>query len=218
MNGIIISHATKTIRKRPVLSDVSLKVARGGVYGFFGANGSGKTMLFRAVAGLIRLTSGSIQVFGKTIGKDVSFPENLGIAISAGFWDEYTGFDNLKMLASIRRVITDDDIARAMERVGLDPCDARRYRDYSLGMKQRLEISQAIMEMPELLILDEPTNALDADGLRMVCGIIEEQRERGTTVLLTAHNTPELEKLCERKFLMSEGRLSEAPISAGSHA
>jgi ABC-2 type transport system ATP-binding protein len=207
---IIISNASKVIKGHPVLSDVSVTLIRGGIYGFFGINGSGKTMLFRAIAGLIRLDSGTIRVFGETIGKDTSFPRSLGIIIEAvGFWDEYTGFKNLKLLASIKRQIDDDEIRAALVRVGLDPNDRRTYRKYSLGMKQRLGIAQAIMERPELLILDEPTNALDKDGLLMVLEIIKEQQQRGATVLIASHNVTELEALCERRFKMYEGRLSE---------
>jgi ABC-2 type transport system ATP-binding protein len=210
MNQIIVSNANKVIRGRTVLADVSVNLEHGGIYGFFGINGSGKTMLFRAIAGLIRLDSGSIRVFGETIGKDSSFPKSLGIIIEAvGFWDEYTGFKNLKLLASIKHQIDDDDIRAALTRVGLDPDDKRTYRKYSLGMKQRLGIAQAIMESPELLILDEPTNALDSDGLLLVFDIIKEQQQRGATILIASHNVAELEALCERRFKMCEGRLSE---------
>lgn len=209
MNQIVISNAVKTIKGRTVLSDISVSLERGGIYGFFGVNGSGKTMLFRAICGLIRLDAGTINVFGKVIGKDVSFPPNLGLVLSAGFWDEYTGYKNLLLLASVRRRIGQEEIRAAMERVGLDPNDTRTCRSYSLGMRQRLEIAQAIMEHPDLLILDEPTNSLDAEGLRMVLDVVKEQQARGATVLLASHNVAELRDLCERKFEMSEGRLSE---------
>lgn len=209
MDAIIVSNATKTMKGRLILSDVSVTLDRNGIYGFFGINGSGKTMLFRAIAGLIHLDSGYVQVFGKTIGKDVSFPPRLGMVLAAGFWDEYTGFDNLKMLASIKRQIGDGEIRAALKRVGLDPHDTRTYRNYSLGMKQRLEIAQAIMESPELLILDEPTNSLDSEGLQMVLDLIKEQQQRGATILLASHNVVELEELCDRRFKMYEGAISE---------
>ncbi len=211
MDEIVARNATKIIKGRTVLSDVSLSLKRGGIYGFFGINGSGKTMLFRAIAGLIRLSSGSIDVFGKTVGEDVSFPENMGLALSAGFWDEYTGVKNLKLLASIRGQIGDDEIYAVLKRVGLDPEDKRAYRKYSLGMRQRLEIAQAIMERPELLILDEPTSSLDAHGIEMVLEIIEDQHARGVTVLVASHNVAELDALCERRFVMHEGALREEP-------
>lgn len=133
----------------------------------------------------------------------------MGLVLSAGFWDEYTGYKNLQLLASVRRRIGQEEIRAAMERVGLDPQDKRTCRSYSLGMKQRLEIAQAIMEHPDVLILDEPTNSLDADGLRMVLDIVKEQQMQGATVLLASHNVASLRDLCERTFEMSEGKLSE---------
>ncbi|MDR3136861.1 MAG: ATP-binding cassette domain-containing protein [Coriobacteriales bacterium] len=207
---IIVSNASKVIKGHAVLSNVSVNLKRGGIYGFFGLNGSGKTMLFRAIAGLVRLDSGTIRVFGEAIGENSSFPKSLGIIIEAvGFWEEYTGFRNLKLLASIKHQIDDNEICAALARVGLDPSDKRTYRKYSLGMKQRLGIAQAIMERPELLILDEPTNALDTDGLLTVLEIIKEQQQRGATVLIASHNVADLEELCERRFKMHEGSLSE---------
>ena len=205
---IVVSHAVKAIGRRTVLDDVSLELPRGGIYGFAGINGSGKTMLFRAICGLIHLTSGSIDVFGRRIGRDASFPEGIGLILeNVGFWEEYTGLDNLRLLAGIRGVIGDDEVRAALERVGLDPGDEREYGAYSLGMKQRLAVAQAVMEAPELLVLDEPTNALDVDGIALVRRIVSEERERGATVLLACHNEPDLEELFERRFLMAEGRI-----------
>lgn len=207
-NRIVISHATKVIRRRTVLDDVSLELPRGGIYGFSGVNGSGKTMLFRAVAGLIHLTSGTIDVFGRRIGRNASFPEGLGLILeSVGFWEEYTGLDNLRLLAGIRGEIGDDQIRATLERVGLNPDDGREYGAYSLGMRQRLAVAQAVMEAPGLLVLDEPTNALDVDGIALVCRIVREERERGATVLLACHNEPGLEALFERRFHMADGRI-----------
>lgn len=163
---IVITHATKVIHGRVVLDDVTLTLPRGGIYGFSGINGSGKTMLFRAISGLIHLTSGQVDVFGQRIGVDVDFPRSLGLVLeSAGFWDESTGLRNLTMLASIRGVAGEAEARAALARVGLAPDDDRPFSAYSMGMRQRLTIAQAIMEAPELLILDEPTNALDVDGI-----------------------------------------------------
>ncbi len=183
MEQIIINNATKHLKGRTILDNVSLTLDKGGLYGFFGTNGSGKTMLFRAICGLIHLTSGKISVFGEKIDVDVSFPKNLGVIIeSVGFWGEYTGFKNLKMLASIRHKISDKEIKNAISRVGLDPNDKRTYKKYSLGMKQRLAIAQAIMEYPDLLILDEPTNALDEDGVELIRNVLTEEQKRGATI------------------------------------
>lgn len=212
MDKIVVKNAVKVLKGRTVLNNVSFSVDKGGIYGFFGSNGSGKTMLFRAICGLIRLTSGEIDVFGQKIGVDVSFPKNLGVIIeSLGFWDDYTGFKCLKMLASIRKVIGDADIRNAMERVGLDPDDRRTFKKYSLGMKQRLAIAQAIMEHPDLLVLDEPTNALDEDGVALMHNIFAEEQKRGATILIASHNKEDL-SCCSRKFKMIDGSLAEAEV------
>lgn len=207
-DAIVVSHATKVLKGRVVLDDVSLSVPHGALYGFSGINGSGKTMLFRAVSGLIHLTSGSVEVFGEKVGHDVDFPRGLGLVLeSVGFWDEDTGLENLRMLASIRGVAGEEQARCALARVGLDPDDDRPFSAYSMGMRQRLTIAQAIMESPELLVLDEPTNALDVDGIEMVAEIVREERERGCTVLVACHNEPALEALFDRTYRMADGRV-----------
>lgn len=210
MNDLIkVIHATKVIKGRTVLDDVSLELARGGIYGFSGINGSGKTMLFRAIGGLIHLTSGSIEVFGQKIGSDVDFPSEMGIVLgSSGFMEEKTGRRNLEMLASIRGVIGASEVDAVMRRVGLDPADGRPFSAYSLGMRQRLSVAQAVMEHPQLLILDEPTNALDVEGIQMVVDLLAGERDRGATILVASHNEPTLEALYDREFRMAEGRVT----------
>ncbi len=209
-DAIVVSHATKLIRGRAVLDDVTLTMERGGIYGFSGINGSGKTMLFRAISGLIHLTSGQVDVFDQRIGEDVDFPSDLGLVLeSAGFWDEDTGLRNLTMLASIRGVAGEAEARAALARVGLDPDDDRPFSAYSSGMRQRLTIAQAIMEAPGLLILDEPTNALDVDGIEMVAKIVREEHEHGCTVLIACHNEPMLEVLFERGWRMAYGHVVE---------
>lgn len=208
-DAIVVSHATKIIRGRTVLDDVTLSLPRGGIYGFSGINGSGKTMLFRAISGLIHLTSGEIDVFGQRIGDDVDFPRSLGLVLeTTGFWDESTGIKNLLMLASIKEVVGKREVRKALERVGLDPDDKRPFSTYSMGMRQRLTIAQAIMEAPELLILDEPTNALDVEGIETVSRIVREEHERGCTVLVSCHNEPALEALFEREWRMVDGHVA----------
>lgn len=208
-DAIVVSHATKIIRGRTVLDDVTLSLPRGGIYGFSGINGSGKTMLFRAISGLIHLTSGEIDVFGQRIGDDVDFPRSLGLVLeTTGFWDESTGMKNLLMLASIKEVVGKREVRKALERVGLDPDDKRPFSTYSMGMRQRLTIAQAIMEAPELLILDEPTNALDVEGIETVSRIVREEHERGCTVLVSCHNEPALEALFEREWRMVDGHVA----------
>ncbi|MDR3136731.1 MAG: ABC transporter ATP-binding protein [Coriobacteriales bacterium] len=210
MSQIILEDICKSIKGRLVLDSVSLTLDAGGVYGFHGANGSGKTMLFRAIVGLIRLDRGLVTVFSKRIGIDTTFPRSLGIVIErVGFWDEYTGYINLKLLASIKHEINKEDIQKALTRVGLDYDDKRPYRKYSLGMKQRLGIAQAIMERPELILLDEPTNALDTSGLELVYDLIREEQQRGATILIASHAIDEINALCCRRFEISEGRVHE---------
>lgn len=210
MSVVEIEHLTKKLKGKVILSDISLSLEEGAAYGFYGHNGSGKSMLFRAISGLIRPTEGTVTVFGKRIGENGAFPESIGLMIeSVGFWPYYTGFENLKTLASIKHVISDTEIRRAIERVGLDPDDRRTYGKYSLGMKQRLGIAQAVMEKPNLLLLDEPTNALDENGVELARTIVQEEVLRGACVLIASHNREDLSLLCSRFFKMDDGRLTE---------
>ncbi|MBQ1689235.1 MAG: ATP-binding cassette domain-containing protein [Lachnospiraceae bacterium] len=202
---IVIQHLTKTINKVTVLEDVNMKLCSGHIYGFQGENGSGKTMLLRAISGLLCATSGKIVIDGQVLGKDISFPPNLGIMLeNPAFIDSYTGYDNLKLLASIRR--KNPDIKQVLEQVGLAANDKRKYRKYSLGMKQRLGIACAIMENPDLLILDEPFNALDQTGQDKLAEILLKKKEEGCLILLTAHDKDVLERLSDELFLVSKGR------------
>ena len=175
---IEIEHVSKKIKDALVLDDVCMTLESGNIYGFQGVNGSGKTMLMRAVSGLMYPTSGTISIDGKVLGKNMAFPEKIGMLIeNPAFIDSYTGYDNLKMLASINK--GEVDISRALETVGLNPHDKRKYRKYSLGMKQRLGIACAIMEEPKLLLLDEPFNALDKEGQEKLSEIIRDMRDKG---------------------------------------
>ena len=211
MTAIKIDHLTKVLKKHTVLDDITLELEENRIHGFVGQNGSGKTMLFRAVSGLIFPTSGTVEVFGRVIGKDVSVPERLGLVLeNIGLYPQYSGFQNLKLLASIQKKITDGEIREAISRVGLDPADKRPVRKYSLGMKQRIALAQAIMEHPRLLILDEPTNALDEEGVELIRGLVREEQERGATVLVSSHNREDIEQLCDTVTVLENGRVKEA--------
>jgi len=208
MNAVEIRNLTKIIRGKVILNYINLELEQGKIYGFFGRNGSGKTMLFRAICGLIKPTSGEVVVFGKRIGIDVSFPDSLGLIIeNVGLWGQWTGFQNLKFLASIKNIINDNEIRAAIKRVGLDPDDKRPYRKYSLGMKQRLAIAQAIMERPQLIVLDEPTNSLDEEGVSLVRKILLEEKERGATILIASHIKEDIDLLCDYKFKVDDGKV-----------
>lgn len=210
MKSVEVINVSKTIGNIKILDNINFNLEKGKIYGFFGRNGSGKTMLFRAICGLIKPTLGEIKINGKTLHRDISFPESVGVIIeSPGFWNHYTGFENLKMLASIKQLITDAEIKQALVKVGLDPEDKRTFKKYSLGMKQRLAIAQAIMEQPDLLVLDEPTNALDEEGVELTRKILLEEKNRGATILIASHNKADIEILSDLKFRISDGMLAE---------
>ncbi len=213
MTEIAIQNLSKTIKSNAVIQDISMNLKSGVIYGFKGINGSGKTMLMRLICGLIRPTEGEIRINGKTLGKDLSFPESIGVFLeNPAFLDSYSGFQNLKILASIKSVATDEDIRATLSRVGLSPNDKKKYRKYSLGMKQRLGIAAAIMEKPDIVILDEPTNSLDADGVMLVKQIVQEEKVRGALVILSCHDGALLEGLSDEIFLLERGRLTEHTV------
>lgn len=205
---IEITDLVKDIKGKRIIDHVNLHLESGKITGLKGVNGSGKTMLMRLVCGLITPTSGSIVINGKRLGKDITFPESVGILIeNPAFLDAYSGFDNLKLLASIKHRIGPEEIRQTIARVGLDPDDKKKYRKYSLGMKQRLGIAAAVMEEPDIIILDEPTNALDSDGVAMLKEILHDQRERGALVLISCHDLPTLQELSDEIYLMESGAL-----------
>lgn len=199
---------TKILGSNRVIDDVSLTMESGKVYGFKGQNGSGKTMLMRAICGLLLPTQGNVTIDGKIVGKDISFPESVGLLLeNPAFINGYSGFKNLKMIASVGKKINDKQISEAMEKVGLNPKDKRPYRKYSLGMKQKLGVACAIMEEPDLVILDEPLNALDEAGVSCVKGIVCEAKERGALVIVTCHDNEELYEMSDEIFILEGGRI-----------
>lgn len=209
---IEIDDLTKVIDKHKVLDKVSIKLEKGKIYVIKGKNGSGKTMLLRAICGLIKPTEGEVRVGEKVIGKDAAFPESVGVLIeNPGFILSFSGYENLKMLADIKKLIGKEDIEAVMEKVGLEKaCFKKKYRTYSLGMKQMLGIAAAIMEKPDLILLDEPTNALDEESVRKLLDILREEKGRGACIVLASHDMEELTLLSDIIFIMEEGRLREA--------
>ena len=210
MNTIDLENVSKTIRNNEVLRSISLHFESGNIYGFVGRNGSGKTMLFRLIAGLIKPTTGTVKYNGKALGSELDIIPRLGLVIeNVGLYPEFTGLKNLKMLAKINRLIGENEIREAIVRVGLDPDDRRTVRKYSLGMKQRIVLAQAIMEHPDVLILDEPTNALDEDGVEQIRQLIREEKERGALVLIASHNKEDIAALCDKIYSMRAGVCKE---------
>ena len=205
---IEIKNLTKEIKGSVVLSNINLRLEQGKIYGIRGKNGSGKTMLMRAICGLILPTEGTIDINGEILGKQISFPRSIGVLIeNPSFLPDYTGFRNLKTLAEIQGKIDDDKIRAAISKVGLDPDDKKKYKKYSLGMKQRLGIACAIMEEPDIVLLDEPINALDEKGVELVRGILQELKARGAIVMVACHDREELEALSDEIFEMEAGKI-----------
>ncbi|KLU62473.1 fluoroquinolones export ATP-binding proteinc [Peptococcaceae bacterium CEB3] len=202
-----ISNLTKTIKDTKVLDRVNLSLESGKAYGIVGRNGSGKSMLFKAVCGLINATEGEIRVFDKPI-KNGNFPDRIGIIIEhPGFLPQYSGFKNLKILASINNTISDEKINESIALVGLDPNNKKPVRKYSLGMKQRLGIAQALMEDPQLLVLDEPMNGLDSESVKQVRALLLELKSRSVTILLASHNREDINEVCDYVYNMENGAL-----------
>jgi ABC-2 type transport system ATP-binding protein len=206
---IVVDHVTKRYKEGTVLKDVTVSFEKGKIHGIIGKNGSGKSMLFKTICGFVRPDEGKVTVNGQVVGKDVDFPDDLGVIIeSPGFLPYYSGFKNLKLLADLRGRIGNRDIEQAMTLVGLDYRSKKSVRKYSMGMKQRLGIAQAVMENPSILILDEPMNGLDRQGIADVREILKKLRGQGKTILITSHNHEDIEQLCDTVCEMEAGELT----------
>lgn len=205
---LIVTNISKKIKRNVILSNISLHLKSGNIYGFVGPNASGKTMLFRALSGLMKVGSGEIRLDEKVLKKDIDILPNLGIILeNAGLYPEFTGMENLEMLAKVNKKVQREEIENTIRRVGLNPADKRLYRKYSLGMKQRIVIAQAIMEQPDILMLDEPTNALDENGIDKIRHIILEEKERGALILIASHNKEDITLLADQVFYINNGSL-----------
>lgn len=206
---IRVENVTKRFGDVTALDRINISFEAGKIYGIIGRNGSGKTVLFKTMIGYLKPTGGRVVVGEKEIGKDIDFADNMGIIIeNPGFISRYNGYKNLEYLAAIRKIIGKEQIRESMERVGLDPDSKKKVGKYSLGMRQRLGIAQAIMENPDILILDEPMNGLDNQGVDDVRNILLKLREEGKTIILASHNKEDIEILCDEVHEMDHGKLA----------
>ncbi|WP_459834555.1 ABC transporter ATP-binding protein [Clostridium carnis] len=205
---ININSLNKKINDNVILDNINLDIERGLIYGIIGSNGSGKSMLFKSICGLIKPTNGEIFVLDKKIHNG-ELAEDIGVLIEKpGFLPQYSGFDNLKILSSINNKIDDKEIEKFISLVGLSSQDKRPIRKYSLGMKQRLGIAQALMEKPKILILDEPMNGLDEDGVSLIRNILLDLKKDKVTILISSHNKDDIEVLCDKVYKITAGKIS----------
>lgn len=207
---IQLQNVTKRIKENTVLDNVSYTFKSGFVYGLYGQNGSGKTMLLRAISGLINLDSGSIFIDGEKLHDKIEFPPETGIVIeNMELLPECSAKRNLQMLAKIKNIADEKDIIFSMERVGLDPDSDKKVKKFSLGMKQRLNIAQAIFENQKIILLDEPTNALDEEAVQLIYKIIREEKSRGATIIVATHHKEDLKEVCDVILKIAEGKIVE---------
>lgn len=207
---IQLQNVTKRIKENTVLDNVSYTFKSGFVYGLYGQNGSGKTMLLRAISGLINLDSGSIFIDGEKLHDKIEFPPETGIVIeNMELLPECSAKRNLQMLAKKKNIADEKDISFSLERVGLDPDSDKKVKKFSLGMKQRLNIAQAIFENQKIILLDEPTNALDEDAVQLIYKIIREEKSRGATIIVATHHKEDLKEVCDVILKIAEGKIVE---------
>lgn len=205
-----VEEINKKIGVDDVLSAITLSMEKGKIYGLQGKNGCGKSMLMRVICGLVLPTTGRILIDGEELGKELSFPESIGVFIEKpGFLDAYSGFQNLSMLASIKKKIGGREIKETLKRVGLEEVMHKKYKKYSLGMKQKLGIAAVIMEQPDIVILDEPANALDEKSEQRLWQIVKEEKERGALVIISCHTSEVLEEISDEIFKMDQGQITE---------
>lgn len=208
MSVIEVKNAVKRWGKNTVLKSVNLEVNNSEIVGIIGHNGSGKTVLMKCICGFITPDSGEITVSGKRLGKDIDIPKNIGLIIETpGFLPNFSGFSNLWQLAKIRGKISKDDVRAVMKKVGLDPNEKKHVGKYSLGMRQRLGIAQAIMENPDILILDEPMNGLDKKGVEDMRELLLQLKSEGKAMIVASHNSVDIDVLCDRVFEITKGNL-----------
>ena len=207
---IKLDNISKIIKHHIILKDINLELESGHIYGFVGTNGSGKTMLMRIICGLVSFQNGTYYVDDKkvTFGKELYF--DMGVILEKPeFFKELTGLENLELLAKIKNIISKDDMITAMNKVDLDPFSPKKVKEYSLGMRQRLGIAQAIMENPDVYILDEVTNGLDQDGIEMVYNILLEEKNKGKLIIISSHHKQDIQTLCDKIYLLKNQTIKE---------
>ena len=210
MEAIEIVSAGKRYKDIWIFRTVSVSFSAGKIYGLIGRNGSGKTMLLKSICGLVRINEGTINVDGKELGSEIDVPESVGAIIEVpGFLPNLGGFANLKYLAKLKNIITDQDIRETLTLVGLDPNSRKHVGKYSLGMRQRLGIAQAIMEDPKILLLDEPMNGLDQQGVDDMKALLNRLRTQGKTIILASHHSEDIYELCDVVYRMDGGKISK---------
>lgn len=206
--NIKVDNVTKIIKKVKVLDHVSLEFESGEITGLKGINGSGKTMIMRIISGLIRPTEGKVFINGRELKKKMDFPESIGVLIdSPAFLDGYSAYDNLRYMASVKNKVSGEEIKDLLKKVELADAGKKKYKYFSLGMKQRLGIAAEIMEHPDIILIDEPTNALDSKGVEMVKCILQQEKERGALIVLTCHDYSVLKELSDSIYFIEEGRV-----------
>lgn len=210
MEYIIFNHYTKKIHKRTVLDNIDLSFEKGKIYGLVGKNGCGKTMLLRAICGFITATQGEVMINNVKIGNG-KFAPSLGTVIeNTELYDNLTAFENLSLLSSFSKNKINKEVINAwIQRFGLDPKSKKKYREFSLGMRQRLSLAQAFMEQPELIVLDEPTNALDEKGIKEFHEIVLEAKNNGTTIIIASHSKKDIDTLCDKIFYLENGQVTK---------
>ncbi len=203
---ICVENVTKAFGAQEVLKTVCVQFEMGKIYGIVGRNGSGKTVLLKCICSLLYPQAGTVTVGGKVVGKDVDYPENVGFIIETpGFLPRYSGLKNLKYLASVRGKVKEDEIRKYMELVGLNPDDKKHVGNYSLGMRQRLGIAQAFMENPDILILDEPMNALDNNGVEEMRSVLLKMKKQGKLIIIASHVRDDIDILCDEVYGIDAG-------------
>lgn len=213
---IEIKNYTKELNNNVILKNVNLKLTGGKIYGLVGKNGSGKSILLKSICGLANIKDGQIKINNQVLGKDIEFSPDIGALLDgAGFIPYVSGFKNLKLLASINNRITDNDIRESMKSLDLNPDDNKPYRKYSLGMKQKLALAQALMEKPQILILDEPFNAIDSESVIEIRNMLLEYKRKGALILITSHVEEDIKLMCDEVFKIKAGEVY--PYDLGSN-